>query len=80
MGCLFVLLAVFFRVWPFIVWVARPNMVNVAFGSWVWPLLGTIFLPFATLMSSLYMSRRRFDRVGLVLGCLGRHPRYRALG
>ena len=51
MGCLFVLLAgVFPRLALFIVWVARPNMVNVAFGSWVWPLLGIIFLPFATLM------------------------------
>ena len=51
MGCLFVLLAgVFPRLALFIVWVARPNMVNVAFGSWLWPLLGIIFLPFATLM------------------------------
>ena len=32
------------------VWVARPNMVDAAFASWVWPLLGIVFLPFATLM------------------------------
>ena len=51
MGCLFVLLAgVFPRLALFIVWVARPNMVNVAFDTWIWPLLGIIFLPFATLM------------------------------
>ena len=51
MGCLFVLLAgVFPRFALFIVWVARPTMVDRAFGSWVWPLLGLIFLPFATLM------------------------------
>ncbi len=51
MGCLFVLLAgVFPRLALFIVWVARPKMVDAAFDSWIWPLLGLIFLPFATLM------------------------------
>jgi hypothetical protein len=25
-------------------------MVDAAFGSWIWPLLGLLFLPFATLM------------------------------
>jgi hypothetical protein len=33
-----------------IVWVARPNMVDAAFTTWIWPLLGIIFLPFATLV------------------------------
>ncbi len=51
MGCLFVLMAgVFPRFALFIVWVARPTMVDRAFGSWIVPLLGLIFLPFATLM------------------------------
>ena len=38
------------RVVFLIVWVARPNMVDAAFTTWIWPLLGIIFLPFATLM------------------------------
>lgn len=51
MGCLFVLLAgIFPRLGLFIVWVARPNLVDAAFNTWIWPLLGFIFLPFATLM------------------------------
>src|SRR6185503_11282300 len=51
MGCFFVLLAgVFPRLALFIVWVARPNLVDSAFDTWIWPLLGIIFLPFATLM------------------------------
>lgn len=51
MGCLFALFAgVFPRLALFIVWVARPKIVDAAFGSWIWPLLGLIFLPFATLI------------------------------
>ena len=38
------------RVVFLIVWVARPNMVDAAFTTWIWPLLGIIFLPFATLV------------------------------
>ena len=51
MGCLFVLMAgIFPRLALFIVWVARPGKVDAAFDTWIWPLLGLIFLPFATLM------------------------------
>src|ERR1700755_1911123 len=51
MGCLFALLAGFFpRLALFIVWLARPTLVGAAFGTWIVPLLGIIFLPFATLM------------------------------
>ena len=51
MGCLFALLAgVFPRLGVFIVWVARPERVDAAFSSWIWPLLGIIFLPFTTLI------------------------------
>ena len=51
MGCLFALLAgVFPRLGLFIVWVARPKLVDAAFDTWIWPLLGIIFLPFATLI------------------------------
>lgn len=52
MACLFALFAgVFPRLALFIVWIARPALVSHAFGdSFVLPLLGIIFLPFATLI------------------------------
>src|SRR5688500_9620646 len=51
MGCLFVLFAGLFpRLALFILWVARPARVDAAFDTWVWPLLGIIFFPFATLI------------------------------
>jgi hypothetical protein len=51
MGCLFAIFAGLFpRLALFIVWVARPAMVAAAFNTWLIPLLGIIFLPFATLM------------------------------
>lgn len=38
------------RVAFLIYWLARPNSVSAVFnGSWIWPLLGLIFLPFTTL-------------------------------
>ncbi len=30
-------------------WIARPAMVSAAFSTWIFPMLGFIFLPFATL-------------------------------
>ncbi|MEV0143957.1 MULTISPECIES: hypothetical protein [unclassified Nonomuraea] len=51
MGCLFAVFAgVFPRLAVFIIWVARPALVGAAFTTWIWPLIGLIFLPFATLM------------------------------
>jgi hypothetical protein len=51
MGCFFVILAGLFpRLALFIVWIARPTLVDSAFTTWIWPLLGIVFLPFATLM------------------------------
>ena len=51
MGCLLVMFsAVFPRMGLLIVWVARPKLVDAAFDTWIWPLLGIIFLPFTTLM------------------------------
>jgi hypothetical protein len=38
------------RLGVFIVWVARPERVDAAFSTWLWPLLGIIFLPFTTLI------------------------------
>ncbi|MFI6601783.1 hypothetical protein ACIBHX_36520 [Nonomuraea sp. NPDC050536] len=32
------------------IWIARPGLVNAAFSSWFFAVLGIIFLPFTTLM------------------------------
>lgn len=51
MGCFFVIFAGLFpRLALFIVWIARPTLVDSAFTTWILPLLGIVFLPFATLM------------------------------
>lgn len=51
MGCLMIVIAGLFpRLALIIVWVARPGMVDAAFDTWIWPLLGLLFLPFATLI------------------------------
>ena len=52
MPCLLALLAAFFpRLALLIVWLARPALITVAFGtSILWPILGIIFLPFTTLI------------------------------
>ena len=51
MGCLFVIFAGLFpRLALIIFWILRPNLMDAAFSSWLWAILGLIFLPFATLM------------------------------
>ena len=51
MGCLFAIFAgVFPRLAVLIVWIARPERIDAAFSTFLWPLLGIIFLPFATLI------------------------------
>ena len=52
MPCLFALMAGFaHRLAILFLWLARPTMFSAAFnGSWFWPLLGVIFLPFTTIM------------------------------
>ena len=50
MGCLFVLLAAFApRLVVVFAWIARPSYFDSVFDSWIWPLLGLIFLPWTTL-------------------------------
>ena len=50
MGCLFVLIAALSpRLGVILLWVFT-NYVNAAFTTWLWPLLGLIFLPWTTLM------------------------------
>jgi hypothetical protein len=51
MGCLLALVGGLFpRLALLIVWIARPGLVDAAFNTFLLPLLGIIFLPFATLI------------------------------
>ena len=51
MGCLFALFGGLFpRLALLVVWIARPALVGAAFNTFLLPLLGIIFLPFATLI------------------------------
>jgi hypothetical protein len=58
MGCLFAIFAgAFPRLGTLFIWIARPQLFSDAFGgSWFWPILGIIFLPFTTLMYVLLWS------------------------
>jgi len=51
------LFAIFAGVFPrfalFVLWVARPARIDAAFDTFILPLLGIIFLPFATLIYAL---------------------------
>jgi len=51
MGCLFAIFAgAFPRLADIFLWIARPTQFTAPFGgSWVWPLLGVVFLPLTTL-------------------------------
>ena len=55
MGCLFAIFAGCFpRVGTLLIWLARPDLFAAAFGgSWLWPVIGVIFLPYTTLMWAL---------------------------
>jgi hypothetical protein len=51
MGCLFALFGGLFpRLALLVVWIAKPVLVAAAFNTFFLPLLGIIFLPFATLI------------------------------
>jgi hypothetical protein len=51
MGCLFAIFGgIFPRLALFILWIARPARIDAAFDTFLLPLLGIIFLPFATLI------------------------------
>jgi hypothetical protein len=77
MPCLFALFAGFApRLAALFMWLARPVMFNAAFGgSWFWPVLGIIFLPFTTLMyvilwnSGIGMSTADWLWLGLAVAC-----------
>ena len=51
MGCLFAVIGGLApRFAFFIFWIMRPTQVDAAFDTWIFPLLGIIFLPLATLL------------------------------
>jgi len=51
MGCLFAVIGGLApRFAFFIYWIMRPAQVDAAFDTWIFPLLGLIFLPLATLL------------------------------
>jgi len=51
MGCLLAAMSAMFpRAVLIIFWIARPEKVDAVFSSFLWPVLGIILLPFATLM------------------------------
>ena len=49
-GCLTAFVASFSRIMLLMAWFARPVMMDAAFGSFIIPCLGFLFLPFTTLM------------------------------
>jgi hypothetical protein len=50
LGCLLAMAAAFApRLVLIIMWIVGPR-VNAAFETWIWPLLGLIFLPYTTIM------------------------------
>ena len=51
MGCLLAIFAGMFpRIALVIFWLARPDRMDEVFTSFVWPVLGIVFLPFTTLI------------------------------
>jgi hypothetical protein len=48
-GCLTGIVAGFSRITLLMLWIARPVMMNAAFGSFIIPCLGFLFVPFTTL-------------------------------
>jgi len=49
-GCLTAFVASFSRIMLLFAWLARPLMMDRAFGTFIIPCLGFLFLPFTTLM------------------------------
>jgi hypothetical protein len=51
MGCIFAVFTFLFpRLGFLLVWIARPNLVDAAFDSFLVPFFGVFLLPFTTLM------------------------------
>ena len=72
--CCFFLALVFFgpRLAILIWWLIRPLYISAAFNTWIWPLLGLIFLPWTLLMYLIIYPGGivGFDWIWLGLGVL----------
>jgi hypothetical protein len=73
-GCLTGIVAGFSRITLLMLWFARPVMMNAAFGSFILPCLGFLFLPFTTLMYVILIQGvgqiQGFDWVWLILAVI----------
>ena len=49
-GCMTAFVSSFSRIMLLFAWIARPAMMNAAFGTFIIPCFGFLFLPFTTLM------------------------------
>jgi hypothetical protein len=49
-GCLTTFVSSFSRIMLLMYWIARPLLMDAAFGTFIIPCLGFLFLPFTTLM------------------------------
>jgi hypothetical protein len=69
LGCLFAFLAAGApRIALLLMWLARPVRVDAAFGGFILPCLGFIFLPFTTLMYVLmFPINGAFDWIFLII-------------
>ena len=73
MCCIFTTLVLFGpRLGILLWWLFRPGYVNALFGTWIWPLLGLLFLPWTTLMYMIVGPQGiiGFDWLWLGLGLL----------
>jgi hypothetical protein len=55
-GCLTAIVSSFSRIMLIFFWLARPNVMDAMFGTFIVPCLGFLFLPFTTLMYVLLQS------------------------
>lgn len=71
MCCFFSVLLFFGPRLAFLVyWLLSPVRVNFVFNTFIWPLLGLIFLPWTTLMYLLVFPINSFDWVWLAIALL----------
>lgn len=70
--CCFFSVLIFFgpRLGFLVYWLINPVRVNLVFNTFIWPLLGLIFLPWTTLMYLLVFPITTFDWVWLAIALL----------
>lgn len=70
--CCFFSVLIFFgpRLGFLVYWLINPVRVNLVFNTFIWPLLGLIFLPWTTLMYLLVFPITTFDWIWLAIALL----------